>query len=869
MANPATIAQGTNSTPVNPTNWNVLVDQINALTDRVFDVKDYGATGDGVTDDIAAFDLAVVDALVTGGEIHIPAGTYLLSTKLDLTGGNLISIRGVGEASIIRFTGATDGIFFEHTTGGLWGPHISNIKIETSNASGSASIHLTQAGVFPGFGSAQQGAIIENVQIRLSGAGAWDYGLRTHFCLESVARSLHMYDVGDVAGVVLEGEASAASNSWHFEDLRVRGTYAIGLWSRGSTALSISGGTMEGAPSVCNIRLQRMPGLTNAPGGHISGMHFENTTAVPCIDLDHALGMVITGCRLDTGAGADCINIGNSAPAFFLSTATGGSGTTVVDAGVNFVTNGVAVGDIVWNNTDGCRGIVTTVAANTLTCSAGFTGGTNDDFENLDNYRVNSDQCAGVVVKGNNLTVGGITIGDLAYDTEITNNRLFEVTITDSGVRTSLRGNQYGAAAGFDLEGAIKAQWFVAGSSLAELVLQNTTHEDGDGGRESTLRFKGEQSGGQITTLALIEASHDGAADDEKGQLNIKVNDTNDGDSPSITAVNIESTGNTIIGKQLVAGNVNFAADAEASDTYVITLSPAPTAYTTGMPIAFTANTANTGACTVNVNALGAKSLKVLNDRDPGNGYIESGSVVTAVYDGTNFQITSLDASKPDYAGIFVNDNAVATTVLLVDAFEPITVFDTDMPEVVSNGANGTDNITVGTTGDYEVAFSAFGESAGVNKDYEMYAFEIAASGDTISGATQANPCVLTATGHSFSNGNRVKISGLGGMTELNGQIYTVANAGANDFELNDDNGGNIDSTGYGAYASTGTAFLATCLLQCHTHRRYAGPGDVGASGSSGIASLTSGNTMELHVKCVTDSSDITLEALQFSIIRL
>ena len=50
-----------------------------------------------------------------------------------------------------------------------------------------------------------------------------------------------------------------------------------------------------------------------------------------------------------------------------------------------------------------------------------------------------------------------------------------------------------------------------------------------------------------------------------------------------------------------------FAADAEASDAYVITLSPAPTALYTGMKITFSANTANTGACTLNVNSLGAK----------------------------------------------------------------------------------------------------------------------------------------------------------------------------------------------------------------------------------------------------------------------
>src|SRR5687768_3996534 len=53
-----------------------------------------------------------------------------------------------------------------------------------------------------------------------------------------------------------------------------------------------------------------------------------------------------------------------------------------------------------------------------------------------------------------------------------------------------------------------------------------------------------------------------------------------------------------------------FAADAGANDTYVATLAPAPTAYVTGVHYRFKANTANTGACTINFNALGAKAIK-------------------------------------------------------------------------------------------------------------------------------------------------------------------------------------------------------------------------------------------------------------------
>lgn len=109
--------------------------------------------------------------------------------------------------------------------------------------------------------------------------------------------------------------------------------------------------------------------------------------------------------------------------------------------------------------------------------------------------------------------------------------------------------------------------------------------------------------------------------------------------------VKAASGNTTIAGTALVTGNatiqgaLNYAADAGANDTYAITLAPAPAAYTAGMYIAFKANTANTGACTIDVNSLGPKALKRGVSTDPGDNYIKAGSVVVAIYDGTNFQM--------------------------------------------------------------------------------------------------------------------------------------------------------------------------------------------------------------------------------------
>ena len=76
----------------------------------------------------------------------------------------------------------------------------------------------------------------------------------------------------------------------------------------------------------------------------------------------------------------------------------------------------------------------------------------------------------------------------------------------------------------------------------------------------------------------------------------------------------------------------------------------------------------------------------------------------------------------------------------------------------------------------------------------------------TISGATKANPCVITATSHGYSNGDEVYITSVVGMTELNGKYYKIKNKATNTFELTDIDDVNINSSAFTTYGSAGTA---------------------------------------------------------------
>ena len=67
----------------------------------------------------------------------------------------------------------------------------------------------------------------------------------------------------------------------------------------------------------------------------------------------------------------------------------------------------------------------------------------------------------------------------------------------------------------------------------------------------------------------------------------------------------------------------------------------------------------------------------------------------------------------------------------------------------------------------------------------------------TITGATQANPVVITSSAHGLSNGDVVRIFEVVGMTEINERNFTVANQVTNSFELSGE-----DGTGHTAYSS-------------------------------------------------------------------
>ncbi|MBI1392276.1 MAG: hypothetical protein GC152_05975 [Alphaproteobacteria bacterium] len=74
----------------------------------------------------------------------------------------------------------------------------------------------------------------------------------------------------------------------------------------------------------------------------------------------------------------------------------------------------------------------------------------------------------------------------------------------------------------------------------------------------------------------------------------------------------------------------------------------------------------------------------------------------------------------------------------------------------------------------------------------------------SITGATRQRPVVITAPGHTFSDGDRIYITGVNGMWELNNKAFQVDDPSGDTFELRTLGGSNVDGRNWNSYTSGG-----------------------------------------------------------------
>ena len=213
-----------------------------------------------------------------------------------------------------------------------------------------------------------------------------------------------------------------------------------------------------------------------------------------------------------------------------------------------------------------------------------------------------------------------------------------------------------------DIKGDISAT-----DTTPEITLKNTTETDADGSRSGKITFKGEQSGGEESTLAQIESAHDGTLDDEKGDLIFKTNDGSDGASPT-DRVRIVSNG-SILTATLGTDNVHLGEGAGASiasggNQNTLIGKDAGTALTTGDDnVAVGHSALSTEDANGRNTAVGYEALKTLNAGADGEnvavGY-RAGKALTEGIQNTLIGVQAGDAlTHADY-NVAVGRNALS-----------------------------------------------------------------------------------------------------------------------------------------------------------------------------------------------------------------
>lgn len=189
----------------------------------VVNVMDYGATGDGSTDDTSA----IQAALDTRQNVYIPAGTYKTSATLSPYRGQVIFGEGNPERSISAqlpasvLSVAKDVTAIDTTTNTAYGCAIKNLYViaqDQTNGSGKLGVSLGTKGVV---GGSSQGikCLLEDVYVKGFDIGFGIYGQSWEVTLNRCVSDYHRttgFDFADTFTLCSATDCSALMGGFAF-----------------------------------------------------------------------------------------------------------------------------------------------------------------------------------------------------------------------------------------------------------------------------------------------------------------------------------------------------------------------------------------------------------------------------------------------------------------------------------------------------------------------------------------------------------------------------------------------------------------------------------------------------------------------------
>lgn len=255
-----------------------------------------------------------------------------------------------------------------------------------------------------------------------------------------------------------------------------------------------------------------------------------------------------------------------------------------------------------------------------------------------------------------------------------------------------------------------------------------------------------------------------------------------------------------------------------SSNAFVLTYSPAPTALVTGQTYSFIANFTITGASTLNINSLGAKNITKSGTTATANADIVSGQVVSVVYDGSGFQMTSPVATAASTPSVPV---PVRQTVLQGS------VDSNGLPTFLGTGSSLAPSIDGSTTPIILTAANGFSGSGQVDR---VGAISSSTSFPSVTGAkaistitnSTTTATLTTTTAHGLTTGTVVTIAGATPAAYNGTYTITVTTTTQFTYTMATNPGGNATVVGsysllnylYGDIASNGSVTLGSTVLQ-------------------------------------------------------
>jgi hypothetical protein len=266
-----------------------------------FNVKTYGAVGNGIADDTAAINLALAAARTAGrGTVFFPAGTYNTSGSHDLSGtnslGTVSGLRILGSGiggTTLKMTDATHDLFFSNTqTVDLT---LQDFSV-TSNSGVRTGGWVYHAGatLYTSNGYLRRSRI-ESIDVKKQVNGFWIAQYEFVWM-----KNLMMSDFVGSGGIGIKAGQTTASNVNQGSELYILGTQIYGNDFVGSDPLALSTGIwIEDTDAVYVVNSGVGGALTNSlrmvanAGGHGPSNHFFDQMISDATRDSH--GVYVTG----------------------------------------------------------------------------------------------------------------------------------------------------------------------------------------------------------------------------------------------------------------------------------------------------------------------------------------------------------------------------------------------------------------------------------------------------------------------------------------------------------------------------------------------------------------------------------------------